>query len=253
MSTLGYILLFTFLGSIASLIGGSILLHREKFAIKIAHFLTSFAAGVLLGTAFFDLLPEAAHEAEKYGGDIFLWALVGFSVLFLIERFIHWFHHHASEHINPDEGKSVIPLLIISDTTHNFIDGIIIAFTFMVSVPLGIVTSLAIVAHEIPQEIGDFAIMLHRGLKKRIVLTVNVLSAFAAMAGAIITFVIGENIGSFLPIFLSIAAGFFIYIAASDLIPEIHHEDKRKVALMQTLLLFLGIFVIYFIVTLIEN
>ena len=252
MSILIYILLFTFLGSIASLVGGVILLYKEKYAIKIAHFLTSFAAGVLLGTAFFDLLPEAAQEAEKSGGDIFLWALVGFSTLFLIERSIHWFHHHASDHINPRQGKSVIPLLIIGDTAHNFIDGILIALTFMVSIPLGVITSMAVVAHEIPQEIGDFAIMLHRGLGKKKVIVINILSALVAMVGAIITFVVGENIGTFLPIFLALAAGFFIYIAASDLIPEIHHEDKKNVSIIQTILLFLGMFVIYLLVGALE-
>jgi zinc and cadmium transporter len=252
MSVLGYILLFTFLGSIASLIGGLILLYKEKIAIKTAHYLTSFAAGVLLGTAFFDLLPEAFEEAAAFGGDIFLWALIGFSALFLVERFIHWFHHHASDHTSPREGKSIIPLLIISDVAHNFIDGIVIALTFMVSIPLGVVTSLAIVAHEVPQEIGDFAIMLHRGLKKKKVIAINVLSALVAVAGAVITFVVGENIKAFLPAFLALAAGFFIYIAASDLIPEIHHEDKKDVALIQTILLFLGMLVIYLLVNTLE-
>lgn len=252
MSTLGYILIFTLLGSVVSLIGGFALLYKEKLATQIAHYLTSFAAGVLLGTAFFDLLPEAAHQVEESGGNIFLWTLIGFSTLFLIERFIH-FHHHGHDHKNQKDQKSIIPLLIISDTTHNFIDGVVIALTFLVSIPLGIVTSLAVLAHEIPQEIGDFGIMLHRGLRRKKVLVINLVSALSAVAGALISFTVGEKIASFLPIFLTLAAGFFIYIAASDLIPEIHHEDNRRVALIQTALLFLGIFVIYFIVTLLEH
>ena len=103
MSTLGYILLFTFLGSIGALIGGFILLSREKFALKISHFLASFAAGVLLGSAFFDLLPEALHEGEKQGTNIFLWALAGIVFFFLAEWFIHWFDHHEEYH---DEKES---------------------------------------------------------------------------------------------------------------------------------------------------
>src|SRR3990167_898104 len=98
MSTLGYILLFTFIGSIGALIGGFILLSREKFAIKISHLLASFAAGVLLGTAFFDLLPEAFHEGRRQGVDVFFWTLVGIVIFFLVERFIHWFHHHEGYH-----------------------------------------------------------------------------------------------------------------------------------------------------------
>jgi zinc and cadmium transporter len=116
MSTLGYILLFTFLGSLGSLIGGFILLSKEKLALKISHFLASFAAGTLLGTAFFDLLPEAAHEAEHSGADIFLWALTGIIIFFLIERFIHWFHHHEEYHehetFHKHESKSTSIILL---------------------------------------------------------------------------------------------------------------------------------------------
>lgn len=252
MSILVFILFFTFLGSVVSLVGGFILLLKEKFAVKIAHFLTSFAAGVLLGTAFFDLLPEASESAETFGGDIFFWTVAGFSLLFLSERFIHWFHHHGFDHTNPAEGKSVVPLLVISDTIHNFIDGIVIALTFLISIPLGIITSLAVAAHEIPQEIGDFGIMLHRGVKRKKVLAINLLSAAAALVGAIITYLYGENINVYLPVFLSIAAGFFIYIAASDLVPEIHHEDNKRVALIQTALFFLGILIVYFAIGLLE-
>lgn len=253
MDTLGYILFFTLLGSVFSLIGGIILLAKEKLALKISHYLASFAAGALLGTAFFDLLPEAFEEAERTGADtnIFFWALMGVLTFFLLERFIHWFHHHH-EH-NAEEKKSIVPLVVLGDTVHNFLDGVVIAATFLVSVPLGMVTALAVAAHEIPQEIGDFGILLHRGLKRKKVIFINLMSAIGALVGAVITYLIGERIETIMPILLSITAGFFLYIAASDLIPEIHNEDNKKVALIETVLLLLGVFIIWYLVSLLEG
>lgn len=251
MSTLGYILLFTSLGSIVSLVGGFLLLFREKIAVKISHYLASFAAGTLLGTAFFDLLPEAAHEGEALGINVFLWTLIGILFFFLLERYIHWFHHHH-EHTQEDR-KSVIPLVVLGDTFHNMIDGIVIAATVLVDVRLGMVTALAVMAHEIPQEIGDFGIMLHRGISRKKILLINVLSAASAILAGVITYYIGGSVESLLPIFLSLAAGFFIYIAASDLIPEIHGEDRKGVALIETVLLFVGVLVIWIAVSFLEH
>jgi zinc and cadmium transporter len=253
MSTLGYILLFTLIGSIGSLIGGLILLSKEKLALKISHFLASFAAGTLLGTAFFDLLPEAAHEAEHYGADIFLWTLIGIILFFLIERFIHWFHHHEDFHNDSHEKQSTLPLIIIGDTIHNFLDGIVIAATFLVSIPLGIATTFAVFAHEIPQEIGDFGLMLHKGLKRKKIIMVNLFSGAAALAGAILTYVLGETLEEYLAIFLAVTAGFFIYIASSDLIPEIHHEKRKGFAVIETLLLLGGIALIWFVTGFFEH
>ncbi|MDO8474283.1 MAG: ZIP family metal transporter [bacterium] len=245
MPTLAYILLFTFLGSVGALIGGLILLSRERFALKISHYLASFAAGVLLASAFFDLLPEAAHSGEKTGTNVFFWALMGMLLFFVIERFIHWFHHHEEYHEHEKEGQSTIPLIIIGDTVHNFVDGIVIAATFLVDIQLGIVTTLAVAAHEIPAEIADFGLMLHKGLSKIKIILVNILSASAAFLGALITYFLGNVLEAYLPIALAATAGFFIYIAASDLIPEIHYEKRRGVALTKTALLFLGVIVIW--------
>lgn len=116
MSTLIYILLFTFFGSIAGLVGGFLLLINEKFALKTSHFLASFAAGILLGTAFFDLLPEAMEKAEGTEVNFLLWTLIGILIFFLVERFIHWFHHHEEFHEDKSESKSTVPLIIVSDT-----------------------------------------------------------------------------------------------------------------------------------------
>src|SRR3989344_5191208 len=133
LSTLGYILIFTFIGSIGGLAGGLLLLVKEKYTLKISHFLASFAAGVLLDTAFFDLLSEAADGAEKLGINIFFWTLMGIIIFFFTERFIHWFHHHEEYHEDENSSKNSLPLIIISDSIHNFLDGIVIAATFLVS------------------------------------------------------------------------------------------------------------------------
>lgn len=243
-----YILLFTFIGSVLSLIGGIVLLFREKIAIKISHFLFSFAAGTLLGVAFLDLIPEAIQEAGN--GDVLFWVLVGVLTFFLLERFIHWFHHHH-EHEEKDR-KHTIPLIIIGDSVHNFIDGVAIAAAFLVNIPLGITTAFAVAAHEIPQEVGDFGILLHRGMKARKVLLFNILSSLTAILGALLTFFAGAMAAGLLPFFLALTAGFFIYIAASDLIPEIHHERRHGFALIETLLLFLGVLLIFIFVGFLE-
>lgn len=243
MSTLGFILLFTLIGSVGALVGGVALIYKEKFALKISHFLASFAAGILLGTAFLDLLPEAIHEGEEKGVDVFFWALFGVIVFFIMERFIHWFHHHEEFHDEHDEkeSKTTLPLIIFGDTLHNFIDGIIIAATFMVSIPLGIATSISVFAHEVPQEIGDFGLMLHKGLKAKKIILINILSAAVSVAGALITYFLGNILEGYIPALLAITAGFFIYIAASDLIPQIHHERRRNFALVEGVLLVVGV------------
>ena len=248
MSTLAYIILFTLLGSVFSLIGGIILVYKKKLVLKISHFLASFAAGTLLGAAFFDLLPEALNEGEIQ--TILFWVLAGILVFFLLERFIHWFHHHH-EHLHK-ETPPTIPLVIFGDSVHNFIDGVAIAATFLTSIPLGIVTTLAVATHEIPQEIGDFGILLHRGLAKKKVLFFNFASALTALLGAIATFLLGEALANILPTLLAITAGFFIYIAASDLIPEIHHENRRGFAFIESMLLLIGVLTIGLLVSVLE-
>lgn len=260
MSTFVQILLFTFIGSIAALIGGVLLLSREKLAHKISHVLASFAAGALLGAAFFDLLPEAAEAIEESGGDhmtVFVWVVIGIVSFYLLERTIHWFHHHSFEHDsnkNHDHHKKpIIPLIMLGDSMHNFVDGVAIAVTFMVNPAVGITTALAVAAHEIPQEIGDFGVMLHEGLSRKKILLFNVASAAFSFAGALLAYFIGAQIQGILPIALSLTAGFFIYIALSDLLPEIHHEEKKGYAIVETVFLLLGIIVVYLSVSLLHE
>lgn len=246
MSILGYILIFTFLGSIASLIGGFILLAKKKLAQKISHYLSAFAAGVLLSTAFFELLPEASSNLTgAIEINIFLWTLLGILIFFLLERFVHWFHHpHQHKGV---KAEPVIPLIILGDSIHNLIDGVVIAASFLVSIPLGVTTALAVAAHEVPQEIGDFGVLLSKGVKVTKVVVFNLFSAATALIGGVLTFLLGEQIQGTLPAVLSLTAGFFIYIASSDLIPEIHGEDRKAVAFWETVLLFAGVVIVWMI------
>ncbi len=251
MDILGYILLFTLIGSVISLIGGVLLLIREKFALKISHYLSAFAAGALLSAAFFDLLPESFEHMEELGMDINipLWALVGILVFFLLERFIH--HHYS--HGKVEEKQTIVPLVILGDTMHNFTDGVAIAATFLISVPLGIVTSLAVAAHEIPQEIGDFGLLLNKGIERKKVLLINFYSSFAALAGAILTYIYKDQIEGLLPLILAVTSGFFIYIALANLIPEIHNRENQKVAFWESVMLFIGVLVVYFAISFLEG
>ncbi len=238
-----YILIFTAIGGVLSLIGGLLLLIKPKFAHSISHLLSSFAAGALLGTAFFDLLPESIETADAT--QVFFFALVGILFFFLLERFLHWSHHHQSE-FEVSKGKPIVALIVVGDTIHNFIDGIAIAATFFISIPLGIVTAIAVGAHEIPQEIGDFGVLLKQKMKSKKIITINVLSAFAAILGAVMMFVFGNSLAGYVgSVILPITAGFFIYIALSDLIPEIHLENRKGFALKETLMLVLGVVVIF--------
>lgn len=246
VSPLAAILLFTSLASIGALAGGFALLAKRDAAIKISHYLTAFAAGVLLATAFLDLLPEALHEGEEAGLNIFAWTLAGLLIFFVGEQIIHWFHHHnETAHEHDKESKAIIPLIIAGDTIHNFVDGVVIAATFLVDMRLGIVTALAVAAHELPQEIGDFALLLHKGLSRMKVVLINITSAAAALVGALGAYAFGSALEGYIPVSLSLTAGFFIYIATSDIIPEIHYETRRPAALLKSGLLLCGVAIIY--------
>lgn len=243
MSIILYIYIFTLIGSIFSLIGGLILITKERFAFKISHLVSAFAAGTLLGTSFFELLPEASHHLHEHGHGseevVFVTALVGILLFFLLQKFISWFHHSHTE--VKDEDKQSAPLIIIGDSVHNFIDGIVIAATFLISVPLGIATTIAVAAHEIPQEIGDFGILLKKGIRARNVIFINVLSALAALLGATLVIFLGDYVEEILPYLLAVTAGFFIYIALADLIPGIQHNGHKKSAYIESSLVIAGV------------
>lgn len=240
MSSLFQVIFFSLIGGIFSLIGGMFLLAGEKRAKNVAKYATPFAAGALLAAAFIDLLSEANHEGDIEKALIF--TLVGILVFFLLERFLRWFHHHHEDdnkHSHPD-----ISLIVIGDTLHNFIDGIAIAAGFLVSPSTGIVVTLAVAAHEIPQEIGDFGLLLNKGMKKSKILQVNFISALATTLAAVIFFQVGSTSSVPLDIVLGLVAGFFIYIAVSDIIPSIHKNEEKVIAGPQTLLLIIGVLMV---------
>ena len=236
--TLTYILLATLLGSILSLVGGLFLLSKKKFSEELSTKLVSFSAGVLLATAFTDLFPEALHEAGE--NDIFMPALAAIVLFFFLERFLFWFHHHHHTH----GMKPSLMLIVVGDTVHNFIDGVAIAASFLVSIPLGITTTIAVIAHEVPQEIADFSLFISQGISKKRTILINLISATAAVVGAIITYYFSEQIEGSLYAIIAFTAGMFTYIAAADLIPELHKDFHKQRNWPQTLYFVGGIAIV---------
>jgi zinc and cadmium transporter len=243
---LGYILLFTFLGSLLSLIGSYLLILRKGLTEALSNQLLNFAAGALLATAFLDLRPEAIEFSGE--NDVFIWALAGFISFFFAERFIRVFHlHHSHGH----EASTL--LILIGDGIHNFIDGIAITIAFLTNVPLGITTSLAVAAHEIPQEIADMGVLLANGVNRKKALFYNFLSALTALVGALLAFFFASFIQEYLYIFLAITAGHFIYISASDLIPVLHEKFAQDKKWVNGGLFLLGIISVYLFTTIFES
>ena len=233
-----YILIFTFLGSILSLVGSFFLLIKKSLTETFSNKIINFAAGVLIATALLDLLPEASVLAK--GANIFIPVLLGFISFFFAERFVQRFHKHH------EHGQtSSIPLVLIGDSVHNFIDGVAITASFLTSIQLGIITSLAVAAHEIPQEIADMSILLAGGLPKTRALLYNFLSALTALAGALLAFYFAPFLRQYIYIFLSLTAGFFIYISASDLIPDLHEKYLENKKFANSFIFILGILTIY--------
>lgn len=233
------ILLASLVGSVFALIGGVILLWRENFARRASLTLVSFAAGSLIGAAFLELIPEAAEN--KGIASLAPFIIGGIFLIFIFEKFLHWYHCH-------NQGTCDVHLfsksVIFGDAIHNFIDGIVIALSFTVSTELGIATTVAIFFHEVPQEIGDFGVLLHAGYARAKVLWINVASALTTVLGAILGYLLSHSIEKFIPYFLAFAAGTFIYIAISDLFPEIRHKAKAN-DFAHLLTIVLGIVIIY--------
>jgi len=226
--------------SLISLIGVVTLsLNKTKLRAILA-FLVSFAVGGLFGDAFIHLLPESF---EELGANLqtSLLVLAGIFIFFILEKFIRWRHCHiptSKEHMHP-----IAALNVIGDGVHNMLDGMIVAASFAVSVPIGIATTLAVILHEIPQEIGDFGILVYTGMPVKKALFMNFISALTAVVGAIIALTLESRIKGFSAYLLPITAGGFLYIGGSDLIPELHKADHAKISapLLQLIFIMLGI------------
>jgi len=225
-----------------------LLLPAAKRRLKnIVLYLVAFSAGALFGDAFFHLLPELFEEMpNKFV--LSLSVVSGILLFFILEKFIRWRHCHIA--VSENHSHPLATLNLIGDGFHNLLDGAIIAASYLASVPLGIATTLAVLFHEIPQEIGDAGILLHSGFSIKKAMLFNLLSALAAVLGAIVTLLIGEGLSKvYLPI-TALAAGGFIYIAGSDLIPELQHNTEPKKSLKQFCALLFGIFVMLFLLLL---
>lgn len=227
-----------FLISLVSLIGVlSLSLNRDRLA-RLTLFLVSLAVGGLFGDAFIHLLPESFQELGT-NLSVSLYVISGILIFFVLEKFLRWRHCHiptSEEHMHP-----LATINLVGDAVHNLIDGMLVGASYMVSLPIGIATTLAVIMHEIPQEVGDFGVLIHAGLSVKKALALNFLSALTAMLGVILAIVMGSEIEGFSLSLLPIAAGGFLYIAGSDLIPELHHEVKVSRSLLQFVMILLGV------------
>jgi|SRR3989338_3791652 len=233
------ILIAVLIVSLISLIGNLFLF--PKLLKKALFFMVSFSAGALLGAAFLDLLPEAIESGFKQSTSIFI--LIGILSFFIIEKFLHWHHHHTGN----KEIHAFAYLDLIGDSVHNFTDGAIIATSFMNSTTLGVITTIAVIAHEIPQEIGDFALLIHGGFSVAKANFFNFLTALTAFFGALIAYFYSGYIQNSNIFMTAFTVGGFIYIASSDLIPEINKEKNLKKSFFQLLFLVLGVLLIWVI------
>lgn len=234
-----YIIIATVLISSGALIGIFTLAARKELVEKIVLFLVALSAGTLMGGAFLHLMPEALEGMS--GTTLFSLVLASFVLFYFIEKALHWRHCHKGK----CEIHSFGYINLIGDSIHNFIDGLIIAAAFIVDFRLGITTSLAIAFHEIPQEVGDFGVLLHAGFQRTKALILNFLVALIIVAGGIAGYFLARNLEELTIYFLPIAAGSFLYISASDLIPEIRQETNLKKSLISFTFFLVGIFIMY--------
>jgi zinc and cadmium transporter len=232
-----WIIGFSILGSIGAVTGAAVLLFFPEGIRKVlVPWLISYATGTLLGAAFLGMIPAGLSRAPA--AKLMATVLAGIVLFFVLEKLVLWRHCHDSEcEIHGRAG----PLILIGDAFHNFVDGVVIAAAFLTSIPLGIAASFAVIAHEIPQEIGDFAILLDNGYGRMKAFVLNTLSAAATLPGAVVAyFWLGETRGA-VPYILAISAASFIYIAAADLIPGLHRQVTLAASLGQLALLLAGI------------
>lgn len=246
------LILYSLIAGLFSLVGGLLILWRADIAKKYSTILLAFAAGSFLGVSFLDLLPEAV-EAVDEPHHLFMAALGGFFIFFALETvFAKRPHSHAHPHAHGESGhmRSFPVLVILGDSLHNFLDGIVIALAFIANPLLGLPTAFAIAAHEIPQEIGDFAVLLDQGWSKMRVLAVNIISSLLSIIGVLVGYFAASLLAGWIPYLLAGASGIFFYLAASDLIPEIHHRARAVKAGGIIASFVIGLSVVGYLVTL---
>jgi len=241
---LAYIILATIVVSLISFVGIITLTLKGQVLNTILFVLIGLSAGTLMGGAFLHLLPEAVESSEKFGVsllDMFLFVLVGFILFFVIEKVLHWRHCHKGE----CEVHTFTYMNLIGDSIHNFIDGLIMAASFVASIPLGLTTTIAISTHEIPQEIGDFGVLIYGGFSKKKAIVLNFLVALTSVLGGLVGYLISSRIANVVLYILPFAAGGFVYIAATDLIPEMKKEVDIKKSMMTLIVFICGILIMW--------
>lgn len=247
MSVLLWIIVASFFGGALSVLGAA--LFALNASAKWVNALVSYAIGALLGAVFLNILPEAV-ELNGHMATVSGTVLVGILLFFTLEKVLLWrhCHHDHCEAHDPDaehtHGRSGT-MIMVGDTFHNFVDGIIIAAAFLTDVNLGIVTALAIIAHEIPQEVGDFMILLHSGYSKVQALRVNLLSSLATLVGGVMSYFALQSVQEIVPTLLSLAAASMLYVAVADLIPGLHKRTQLRDTLQQVSLIGAGVATIY--------
>ncbi|MEK6943813.1 MAG: ZIP family metal transporter [Nanoarchaeota archaeon] len=248
METIINILIAVLAVSLVSILG-LFIFYKQKSFNRLLFLLVSFAAGTMIGVAFLDLLPEVIENG--FSESIPLLIIGGILSFFVLEKFLHWHHHHAHE--EHDEVHSFTYLNLVGDAIHNFLDGAVIAISFMNNTSLGIATTIAIIAHEIPQEIADFSVLIYGGFSKMKALVYNFLTALTAVLGALLTYFFSSFMEGSHTYIIALAIGGFVYIAGTDLIPEIHKEKDLRKSSLQLLMMVLGIALIWFVGKLFEG
>jgi zinc and cadmium transporter len=239
-SVWAYTLISVFIVSFLSFIGILILALQKNLLQRILIFLVSFAIGALLADPFLHILPEAIEEGADpvFFGMV---AVLGMFTFFVIDKFLRWRHRHLLGQHKKHNVKPYVWLNLMGDGIHNFIDGALIAGSYLISVPLGITTTLAVIIHEGAQELGDFAVLISGGLSKTKALFYNFLSALAAVMGGVLTLLIESKIGTISSLLIPFTFAGFLYIALANLLPELHHEETPKKLWIQTTGIALGI------------
>ena len=240
MDAFGWIIIATVAISLLSLIGVFTLALSDKLLNKILLGLVGLSAGTLMGGAFLHLIPEAIHSIDH--DTAFMMVIIGFMVFFILEK-LFWRHCHKKD----CKIHTFAYINLVGDGIHNFIDGLIIAASFLVSIELGIITSIAVAMHEIPQEIGDFGVLVYGGIEKKKALFYNLITALTALIGGVIGYFFIPHMGEFQGYILPIAAGGFLYIAASDLVPELHKETNTWKTVLAFTMFVVGIVLMWLV------
>ena len=237
--TLSQIIISTSLISLLAFAGILTLIFRKKLFKKILLSLVALSAGALIGGAFLHLIPEAVEEFDSF--NVFIFILAGFILFFITEKLLGWRHCHNAE----CEVHTFAYMNLIGETVHNFIDGLIIAASYCVNLQLGIVTTLAVALHEIPQEIGDFGVLVFGGFSKRKAFLLNFIVALSVIIGGVVGYYLSDYVEGTTMFLLPFAAGGFIYVAASDLVPEIRKEKNVKKSLIVFTVFLIGIILMW--------